>query len=109
MKKSKNYFQKSAIILSAFMLLTIPNLNVYSSIGSYQKASKAIMVNKGGRNLIGRNDKVDSRDLTVLSYIDEHGVKTIGFPMIITITCGVHSLLSKAKSYAKYDFSGFDN
>ena len=60
MKKSINFFQKGVIILVATMLLTIPNLRVYSSVGSYQLSSQAVNANnyynihtgkKGFRNI----------------------------------------------------------
>ena len=47
MKKINNYLKKGIIsFVPIIMLLVIPNLDVYSSIGSYQSASRAITANK---------------------------------------------------------------
>ena len=46
MKQVNNYLKNGALIFVVFMLLAIPNLHVYSTIGSYQTSSSAITANK---------------------------------------------------------------
>ena len=46
MNQLNNYLKNGALILVAVMLITVPNLNVYSSIGSYKIVSSAIVANK---------------------------------------------------------------
>ena len=113
-----NNLKKGVLILVAGMLLVIPSLNVYSSIGSYQSSSSAIVVNvdyKKHSHVIGK---------ALLAPFDLYGMSKGQFfemmarmadqntpiaNIINTCTCGDHSLSFKTKPYAKYDFSGFDN
>ena len=112
-----NNLKKRVLILVAGMLLAIPSLNVYSSIGSYKTSSSAIVVNvdyKKHSHVIGK---------TLLAPFDLYGMSKEEFmelaailadqdtPIanISTTCCGYHPLSLKAKTYAKYDFSGFDN
>ena len=46
MNQSKNHFQKGVLILVIAMLFTIPSLQLYSAIGSYQTTSQSIVANK---------------------------------------------------------------
>ena len=136
MKALNNYFQKATAILVVFMLLVIPNLHVYSSIGSYQTDSPAVIANKAFIMTKPENKQC-------CSYKSEQqrvAYPIFGTPITLTTvamrsifeslaqqkdyhvsdsdyvttfsddgsTCGAHSLSSK-DNYAKYDFSGFDN
>ena len=134
MKQINNYLKKGALILVAFMLLVIPNLHVYSSIGSYQIASSAIIANKNcsnknnkffSKNYICYNDYLingfyedDRMGIIVENHIAQYPdiyAKALAHAKIIAeiLSCSYngHFSTSKkpAKTYAKYDFSGFDN
>ena len=116
MKQVNNYLKNGVLILVAGMLLAIPSLNVYSSIGSYQSSSSAIVVNvdyKKHSHVIGK---------ALLAPFDLYGMSKEEFMELaailadqdtpianISTTCGYHPLSLKTKNYAKYDFSGFDN
>ena len=55
MKQVNNYLKKGTLILAIIMLLAIPNLPVYSSIGSYQTSSSAITANKNYMSFAAAN------------------------------------------------------
>ena len=58
MNHLSNYFQRGAVILLvAIMLLTIPNMNVYSSIGSFQTTSTALTANQSQKLYSSTNDR----------------------------------------------------
>ena len=99
MKQSNNYFQKIALALVASILVLIPNLHVYSSVGSYQRFSSVITANA--------NYKKHPCSYYYSSVIGHY----IGLYAMITddSNCGYPVLSFKNKNYAKYDFSGFDN
>ena len=119
MKKSINFFQKGVVILVATMLLTIPNLRVYSSVGSYQLSSQAVNANnyynihtekKGVRNLpavvavtltVGIIVASAVVSAAVSSSIDESYA-----PFIINPALEPNPL---NENYEKHDFSKFDN
>ena len=128
MKQVNNYLKKGALILVAFMLLVIPNLHVYSSIGSYQIASSAIIANKNNKfftinNYIDCDFIINENETTGQGKIIENHIaqypdiyaKALAHAKIIAeiLSCSYngHFSTSKkpAKTYAKYDFSGFDN
>ena len=118
-----NYFQKGMPILSLVMLLTIPNLYVYSVIGSYQTDSQTISVNV---NYLERMDRQGINNLHCLSsgtvdnllyeseevilgvIIDKKALQELTDYINNNSTSG-QALSLKTKPYAKYDFSGFDN
>ena len=112
-KHLNNHVQKGAIILVTAMLLSAPNLYVYSSVGNYQTSSSAITANNYYPKLT-------------------HGVEKPSFPGLIDmvafggIIIGVMGVAVIASSrftsiqptflyividdnYAKHDFSEFDN
>ena len=112
MYQLKSYLKNGALILVAFMLLAIPNLHVYSSIGSYKIASSAIAANRVHQSFVISNHANTEDLLNVILGISREAVEY-----------GIaHGLLSDpssygyyptcktiSKPYAKYDFSGFDN
>ena len=110
MEQVNNYLKKASLGLVLLMLVAIPNLNVYSSIGSYTIVSHKITENKSYKSF-SINDYN-----TILYYNDGlHGEASSALAEAIARffanQAEGHSLASKyvAKNYAKYDFSGFDN
>ena len=121
MNHSINYFQKGVIILVATMLLTIPNLRVYSSVGSYQLSSQAVNANnyynihaekKGVRNLPAVASVVLTGAIVVtsiavvvsVSQFQQSQIDYCGF--IINPALEPNPL---NENYEKHDFSEFDN
>ena len=114
--KTSIYFQKRAIVLVGAMLLTITNLNVYSSVGSYQMHSQAIDANAGYRKGIYPTRNVPTyllADLVQNYVIDLPTYNAMPIEAYYFLfddsTASSNSFLSIEKNYAKYDFSGFDN
>ena len=109
-----NYFKNGALILVVVMLITIPNLNVYSSIGSYQIVSSAITANKK-HMLLEAKDNHNSvlEDIASLSGIAALPCEVMALVMEDHARAwnrGVYyPKKHNTKPYAKYDFSGFDN
>ena len=113
--KTSIYFQKRAIVLVGAMLLTITNLNVYSSVGSYQMHSQAIQANAGYRKGIYLTRNVPTylladivQNVTDLPSVFAMPIEAYYF-LFDDSTASSNSFLSIEKNYAKYDFSGFDN
>ena len=121
--KTSIYFQKRAIVLVGAMLLTITNLNVYSSVGSYQTNSQAIDANANYKKGIYLTRKYTNVPASVWADLVQHVTDLpiddsthvyliIGLDgkLCLNIDASSNSFLSfKNKDYAKYDFSGFDN
>ena len=125
MNHSNNYFKKGVIILVATMLLTIPSLRVYSSVGSYQLSSQAVDANnyynihtekKGFRNLpavaavaltgaIIMVSIAASASVSQLQQSQSHMDDSYG-DFIINPALEPNPL---NENYAKHDFSEFDN
>ena len=112
MKQTNNYFKNGALILVAAMFLVIPNLNVYSSIGSYKIASSAIVANKVHQTfVISNHDNTEDLANVILAItvegLEETAVRALmGLPLS---EFGYYPTRAISKTYAKYDFSGFDN
>ena len=116
-----NSLKKIALVLAAAMLLIIPNLSVYSSIGSYQTTSRAITTNN--KHLISNNNKNEKPIIAVELAMVAGGfafmVAAIAYfafgSTTVAVSCCVLSpreiMVDKilSKNYNKYDFSGFDN
>ena len=115
MNHLNNYFQKGAIIFVIVMLITIPNLHVCSSIGSYQTSSPAIMANKYFQ--FDHLPHEFSLSLGMAAVL-----LTVGAVLVASIVSGALLGATVAsnnarlpqlnyfdEAYAKYDFSGFDN
>ena len=126
MKQVNNYLKKGALILMAFMLFVIPNLHVYSSIGSYQIASSAIIANKNNTPLNNINHSVNNKRIvnifgvevtmdgvTYTDYESYNGIITYIVGILndekMQESQGCSAFKYFTKPYAKYDFSGFDN
>ena len=120
--KTSIYFQKRAIVLVGAMLLTITNLNVYSSVGSYQMHSQAIDANAGYRKGIYLTRNVPTYLLAdiVQNVTDLPSVLAFPIAYLETLVDNYNygplnkkssnsNTYLKEKNYAKYDFSGFDN
>ena len=118
MNHSNNYFQKGVIILVATMLLTIPSLRVYSSVGSYQLSSQAVNANnyynihaekKGFRNIPALLSIALTGGIVIVSVAASVSVSQLDDDygdFIITPALEPNPI---NKNYAKHDFSEFDN
>ena len=115
MNHLKNHFvQKGTVIFIAILLLTIPNISVYSAIGDYQTSSMAITAN----NKHTKHKTGDHFSLTGLAVLGVMvGVLAIvsGAGLAYGFTSN-HPLITRPgidqefdKRYVKYDFSQFDN
>ena len=118
-------FQKKATILIVFtFMLLISNLDVCSSLGSYQVYSQAISanINCKKKSLVFFLTTPSPLIYQVYDYEDTECLllqnisKTVDavndfYNNLISnnSTSGTHTLSFKTKNYAKYDFSGFDN
>ena len=115
MNYSNNYFQKGMLILVVVMLITIPNMRMYSLVGLYQTSSQAITSNNSNGNK--RHFGVEKKNWTVV------GLPIMGIMVIIGVA-GVAGVVAAAvtfygkssltcnnidPNYIKYDFSQFDN
>ena len=124
MKQTNEYLKKGTLILAIIMLLAIPNLPVYSSIGSYQTSSSAITANKNympftknGVNRIADVFTGLSTDQLIGVYlalpVESSNPLEEAIERLMANEDGHHGhpLASRyaTETYAKYDFSGFDN
>ena len=110
MEQVNNYFKNGALILAVVMLITIPNLHVYSSIGSYKIASSAIAANRAHQSF-AVNDYANITDLGGIFGITE-GLEDTAARVLMGLPSsefGYYPTRAIPKTYAKYDFSGFDN
>ena len=122
--KTSNYFQKVksknfTFLIIIAMLLTITNLNVYSSVGSYQTHSQAIDANEGYRKGIYLTRKYTNVPASVWADLVQNYVTDLPtynampteayYFLFDDSTASSNYFLSLEKNYAKYDFSGFDN
>ena len=122
--KFKNYIQKGTIAIVAIMLLTIPNMHVYSFIGSYQESSQATTVNDyydvqhndNERFFVPTSIVIGAVALLVAGAIVTYAT-SLGacVPALVVLAGGCppqgDTILSKIvlENYSKYDFSEFDN
>ena len=111
MNQLNNYLKNGALILVAVMLITVPNLNVYSSIGSYKIASSAIVANKIHQpfpvsDYANIENMLGPFALTIEGLEATAARALMGLP---SSEVGCYPTRSISKNYAKYDFSGFDN
>ena len=121
MKQTNEYLKKGTLILAIIMLLAIPNLPVYSSIGSYQTSSSAITANKNYIPFAAANGTTIDMiaDLLTNSSISlrlahSTDLYSNAIERIMANEANQahgHPSASKpiSKTYAKYDFSSFDN
>ena len=112
----KKYFKKGIVIIVIAMLIIIPNMSIYSSVGSYKTHSQAIIVNNNHKLIpkIGRPSALPFI-LGVVGTVAFFSI--IGSAVGLVITSGLVSeakasylIPNKAidKNYDKYDFSQFD-
>ena len=116
MKQSNNYFQKIALALVASILILIPNLNVYSSVGSYRTSSPGISANN--HFLLS-----DENDPPNVSIAPAAAIAVVAFFLASVAVAGLlGAIVAKGtglefypknkiihSDYKKYDFSEFDN
>ena len=112
-----NYLKKSVIILVLTMFITIPNMRVYSFVGSYQTLSPGIIANnihnqyttkEGFLNLpavlsVGAAVAAFMASITAVAILVTKDKDNRGFMMSRTLA---HNHFDR---YGKYDFSQFDN
>ena len=130
MKHSNNYFQKGIIVLVVAMLLTIPNMRVYSAVGSYQTLSPAITANtdyKFSHSIEKPNAALFAGNVALFSSVlGISGAVAIAMALsgdeavlmgIVGLFSFCHndlftkemSIVNNGENYTKYDFSKFDN
>ena len=118
-----DYLKKGVLVIVVFMLLTIPNMNVYSFIGRYQNSSPAITANNNYKVSYGVEKPVFAGiivggvvALVSLLAIDA-AVSVASLILVSTSAAGADSIFANPTSmhnhfdenYAPYDFSQFDN
>ena len=116
MKQSNNYFQKIALALVASILVLIPNLNVYSSVGSYRTSSPGISANNHFL-LSDENDppNVSIAPIAAIAIVAASlaSAAVAGLLVSIAVKGKGPEFYPKNKiinpNYKKYDFSEFDN
>ena len=124
---TSNYFQKKIVVFFIIaILMIIPNIRIYSCIGSYKIYSQAILANnnidytKNNLYLIEKHNVYEQIYLPQICFpapeanitigsIHESVQKALQDYFDNNSTSKVHPLSFKTKNYAKYDFSGFDN
>ena len=124
MNHFKNHLKKGTITLVIAMLLTIPNMQVYSFIGSYKISSMAITANELYKSSRLAADPISVSLLAAIgtavaiamsvgfSALIGAGVGAIGTTVVaMKASKGTLPLISKydEKDYQKHDFSKFDN
>ena len=113
MNHFKNHFQNLCITLVVIMIIVIPNLHVYSSIGNYQISSQAIIANNDYKKCSKPIEKP-----SVLIGGMGVGV-SVGTIMVLATALALANVaastslnsvfLKNNQNYATYDFSQFDN
>ena len=112
MNHFKNHFQNLCITLVVIMIMVIPNLHVYSSMGNYQLSSQAIIAN----NDYKKCPKPIEKPSVLIGGVGV-GV-SIGTIMVFATALALANLagvslsnvfLKNNQDYTMYDFSQFDN
>ena len=118
-----NYLKKGVLVIVVFMLLTIPNMNVYSFIGRYQNSSPAITANNNYKVSVSYGvEKPVFVNVLVVALGALIGVAAVNQLLIagslaVFVSAAVtNSIFSDStihnhfdENYAPYDFSQFDN
>ena len=99
MNHSNNYFKKGVIILVATMLLTIPSLRVYSSVGSYQLSSQAVNANNY-YNI--HTEKKGFRNLPAIA-----AVALTGGIIIVSLAASLSASQLNDEDYVDYEYGDF--
>ena len=102
--KFKNCIQKGAIALVATMLLVIPNMSVYSSVGSYQGLSQAAV----RANESHKQANPIANVAWITSFICFGPGLVAAYLVNKSLMGGITNSLSD-QNYEKNDFSQFDN
>lgn len=107
MKKIKNLTQKGFLTIICIMILTIPNMKAYSSVGSYSLSSSALNANSqyGNSNLA----KPPSVWVPVLAAFALAVVFAAGVADGWNSVSGIVANSGNEPNYDKNDFSKFDN
>lgn len=107
MKKFNKFTQKGFLALICAMILTIPNMKAYSSVGNYSINTSALEANNqyGNSNLA----KPPSTWLPVLAAAGLAVVFVAGVVDGWNSVSGIVSNSGNEPNYDKNDFSKFDN
>jgi hypothetical protein len=113
MYKHINKTKKGVLILVAVMLLTIPNMPVYSAVGSYSTNSPSLVANSNN-NLTGASlDKVAwwvaAAEAIALAYGAGYVLGTLAHPAYDALDGHPKELAMAPADYNSTDFSKFDN
>lgn len=113
MNKIKKTSRNGVLLLVAVMLLTIPNMPVYSAVGSYQSNSIALVANNDYNATAMASDKAAVWP-AALAVVAGAGLAVVGAVGFLDGWNSIHAELSLASldfenNYDKYDFSKFDN
>ena len=115
MKHLNNHFQKGVIVFVILMVSIIPNMKIYSFIGSYKMSSMAITVNNTHKysSLTKEKPFVSLIETVILEVAFWALVASIIGGAVTAIVLGVQkgSIANNNidANYVKYDFSKFDN
>ena len=118
-----NYLKKGVLVIVVFMLLTIPNMNVYSFIGSYQNSSPAITANNNYKVSYGVEKPVFITAAVAIgvgalvSFLVFNSLVSIASLALLSSAAATDSIFANSiltynyfdENYAPYDFSQFDN
>jgi hypothetical protein len=106
MKKYRGTLPKAIIVIVAIMVIGIPNMKVYSSVGSYNSSSMALTANKSYRPT-----ELASRDAALPAVLAAVGLAVV---FAVGVIDGWNSVSAIAYSelsvtHDANDFSKFDN
>ena len=116
-----DYIKKGVLVIVVFMLLTIPNMNVYSFIGSYQNSSPAITANNNYKVSYGVEKPMFATlvalGIGALIALSAANLAIASGSLAVFVSAAVtNSIFSDStihnhfdENYAPYDFSQFDN
>ena len=116
----KNLFQNGIIFLIVMMLLVIPNMQIYSSIGNYQTYSMAITANNYLKHSYSGKKKIPKSLTCVFVNLSLFGIfvslaiafsvaYSSRYPQSVNRDIYGGRFLEFVNFYEKHDFSKFDN
>ena len=110
MYQPNNFLKKGIIVLITAMLLTMSNIGIYSSFGSYQTDSSAIEANNYYLNATTERTFYLQAVLSGITTLYALYVASVFLTKVaLAVATPVLTTNSIEESYAKYDFSQFDN
>ena len=112
MNHFKNHFQKVSIALVVIMIMVIPNLHVYSSMGNYQLSSQAIIANNDYEKCSKSIEKPSALLGGLGLGFSVGTIVVLASSLALAVAIGAslgNVFLKNNQDYAAYDFSQFDN